>query len=174
MKILNKQQVEEKIGKNSLWSLNKFALGCSYLAGIDELDKIIYDRSLSSLPIVGFRKHPMGIILAVSYRFKNYSFALHDDEITRITFEPGKAFAEKEKSVVGRAIVGGLLFGPIGAMIGGASGIGSKILKDQDSLLINAIIDGQEMAILFKVEKGKAAGVVKFFQDNYRLKFDIL
>lgn len=40
---------------------------------------------------------------------------LSDDTIT-----------EKEKSVIGRAVVGGLIFGVVGAIVGGMSGIGTK------------------------------------------------
>lgn len=32
----------------------------------------------------------------------------------------------KEKSVIGRAIVGGLIFGQVGAIVGGISGLGTK------------------------------------------------
>lgn len=37
----------------------------------------------------------------------------------------------KDKSVIGRAIVGGLLLGPVGAIVGGMSGIGTKTSKKQ-------------------------------------------
>lgn len=33
---------------------------------------------------------------------------------------------EKDKSIVGRAVVGGLLLGPVGAIVGGMTGIGTK------------------------------------------------
>lgn len=33
---------------------------------------------------------------------------------------------KKDKSVIGRAVVGGLLLGPIGAVVGGISGMGKK------------------------------------------------
>ncbi len=37
-----------------------------------------------------------------------------------------KQITEKDKSVVGRAIVGGIAFGVVGAVVGGMSGIGTK------------------------------------------------
>ena len=36
---------------------------------------------------------------------------------------------EKEKSVLGRAVVGGLVLGPLGAVVGGTSGVGTKKKK---------------------------------------------
>lgn len=37
-----------------------------------------------------------------------------------------KEIIESDKSVVGRAVVGGVLLGPLGAIVGGMSGIGNK------------------------------------------------
>lgn len=41
-------------------------------------------------------------------------------------FTPGQ---EKDKSVIGRALGGGILLGPLGAVVGGMSGIGTKTKK---------------------------------------------
>lgn len=41
-----------------------------------------------------------------------------------------KEAREEEKSVIGHAIAGGIVLGPIGAIIGGMSGIGKKEIKD--------------------------------------------
>lgn len=49
-------------------------------------------------------------------------------------------YKTKDKSVVGRAVAGGLLLGPLGAVIGGMSGIGTKSRKldqETDYLIIN-------------------------------------
>jgi len=45
---------------------------------------------------------------------------------------------EKNKSVIGRGIVGGLLFGPAGAVIGGISGIGTKTVTTTSQLFVVA------------------------------------
>lgn len=37
-----------------------------------------------------------------------------------------KQLGTEDKSVIGRAVVGGLLLGPLGAVVGGISGVGSK------------------------------------------------
>jgi hypothetical protein len=48
------------------------------------------------------------------------------DQIISIGTVTEKEIIEKSKSVVGRAAVGGLLLGPLGAVIGGMSGTGKK------------------------------------------------
>lgn len=40
-----------------------------------------------------------------------------------------KEITEKDKSVIGRAVVGGLIFGAVGAIVGGMSGIGKKEIQ---------------------------------------------
>lgn len=41
-----------------------------------------------------------------------------------------KQITEKDKSVIGRAIVGGIAFGVVGAVVGGMSGLGTKKGKE--------------------------------------------
>jgi hypothetical protein len=47
-------------------------------------------------------------------------------QITSVGIASEKEIIEQSKSVIGRAAVGGLLLGPLGAVIGGLSGTGSK------------------------------------------------
>ncbi len=58
---------------------------------------------------------------------------------------------EKNKSVVGRAVVGGLL-GPLGAIVGGISGVGSKKKNKDVGILI--IGYGEDKQISFASGKG--------------------
>lgn len=43
---------------------------------------------------------------------------------------------EKDKTVVGRALLGGILLGPVGAIVGGMSGIGTKKKIQEDFYLV--------------------------------------
>lgn len=51
--------------------------------------------------------------------------SIHDEMVT-----------EKDKSVIGRAIIGGVLTGGLGAIIGGISGIGTKKKKKKTHYLV--------------------------------------
>jgi len=55
---------------------------------------------------------------------KAYSIPTKNIEST--LFNSSKELTEHQKSVVGRSLLGGLLLGPIGAVIGGISGVGTQ------------------------------------------------
>ncbi|MEE0732824.1 MAG: hypothetical protein U0M23_04165 [Acutalibacteraceae bacterium] len=48
------------------------------------------------------------------------------DQVTAAEKVNEKQIKEVDKSVIGRAMVGGVLLGPLGAVIGGVSGVGKK------------------------------------------------
>jgi len=55
-------------------------------------------------------------------------------------------FHKKNKSVIGRAVFGGLLLGPLGALVGGMSGLGEKEVKQKllADYLVSFKIDDEE------------------------------
>ena len=58
---------------------------------------------------------------------------------------------EKQKSVIGRAVVGGVLLGPLGAIVGGISGTGKKQKrKEQFFLSLDYVtVDGNNECAVF-------------------------
>lgn len=52
------------------------------------------------------------------------------DQITDVYYGFEEEIKEKNKSVIGRAVAGGLLFGGVGAIVGAASGTGKKQQKE--------------------------------------------
>ena len=65
-------------------------------------------------------------------------YPIHNAQIISLKQTSSEELSRTDKSVIGRAVVGGLILGPLGAIVGGMSGIGSKeTLKIQDYLVIN-------------------------------------
>lgn len=65
-------------------------------------------------------------------------YYLSDQQIIKLSTATEEQIMSESKSVIGRAIVGGLILGPLGAVIGGMSGVGSKQkLKGKYYLIIN-------------------------------------
>lgn len=56
---------------------------------------------------------------------------LNYSQITDVFYGLQTEVVEKSKSVIGRAVAGGLLFGGIGAVVGGISGTGTKGKKER-------------------------------------------
>ena len=80
---------------------------------------------------------------------------------------------EKDKSVIGRAVVGGLLLGPVGAIVGGMSGIGTKketkvIQNANEDIYLDIIAEKQHF--LFKVSKLNNDLAYKFYKRIQEVK----
>jgi len=174
MKLVVKNELEPKIGKTSFWMPKQVVGSCEYIAGIEGVDQLIDSDSFFHVkPLVNFKVHANGLAISLMYKFKLHYLALRKEEIKSISLEKGDVIDREGRSVVGRAIVGGLLLGPLGAVIGGVSGVKDKIIKDNDSLVIIVENGGKEQAILFTIKKGKAKDVLKFFSTYYNGIFSI-
>ncbi len=84
---------------------------------------------------------------------KEPEFILDVDEIEAIDILTEEE--AKNKSVIGRAVIGGVLFGSVGAVVGGLSGVGQK-KKIREILSIDTM-DGK--TYLLPVHTGAAAGI---------------
>jgi hypothetical protein len=71
----------------------------------------------------------------------NKNLILPLDHIKDIYIKENVKIKQEDKSVVGRGILGLLVAGPIGAVIGSASGIGKKEIQDITKYLIVNYID---------------------------------
>lgn len=88
--------------------------------------------------------------LIVKELFEKEPFlVLNKEDIESINSYAQEATTEKNKSVIGRAIVGGALFGEAGALVGGMSGIGKKTVSKQEFYFSVKTKDNQEL--LFKL-----------------------
>lgn len=74
---------------------------------------------------------------------------------------------EGRKSVVGRAVVGGLIFGPVGAVVGGIDGTGKKKkTKTRMFVLVTCLTsEGDEIEIPLEVGSGTSLKVPKVINE---------
>lgn len=74
--------------------------------------------------------------------------------------------SELDKSVVGRAVVGGVLLGPLGAVVGGMSGMGKKQKKVyKDYFVINYTSANDEPSVLSFEMVGPPVGFTPFLSE---------
>ncbi|MBU3107137.1 hypothetical protein [Clostridium gasigenes] len=97
------------------------------------------NRSVNLSYMDGLNGYVIGTAVEVSINDENQSVTVKSraykkpeihlklDQITGVTVISEKDVVEKSKSTVGRAVVGGVLLGPLGAIVGGMSGIGNKV-----------------------------------------------
>lgn len=183
MQISDKNQLNDKLGKFGIWSGNAGNTMISevkYLGGIPAFDELVENKkvNLSIANGISFEVRPKGLEVYLISGFITYRIGLLDERINYWAFEPQKKLIEKKsKSIVGRALVGGLLFGPVGAIVGGMTGIGdkesSKSLQGIDNLLSISYTDenDKEYMLVFECSDKKAKRVLDFFNKNYLQKY---
>ena len=84
---------------------------------------------------VSLLMHTNGIMISSS--FFGSQLAIHNAQIINTQFADTAELARQNKSAVGRAVVGGLIMGPLGAIVGGITGVGTKSAKNNSYLVIN-------------------------------------
>lgn len=132
MKFLNKKEISQKLGKFSFLSgkgENEILDKVKYLGGISIIDEMIQGVKVKPelLLDISFRMRPYGLELYFIQEFLTFRIGLEGDKINYWGLENQKIIKEKKsKSIVGRALLGGILLGPLGAIVGGMTGIGDK------------------------------------------------
>lgn len=87
-------------------------------------------------------------------------------QITRVGVIDGNEIIEKDKSVLGRAIVGGLLLGSLGSVVGAIDGVGTKkkVISKKKYLVFNYISsDNKEKSLPVEIV-GATLGLSKFLE----------
>lgn len=181
MKTLTKTELQKQIGKKNFWNPKQTVNLCHYVAGIEGFDEKLDDTNTSKvLNIADFEIHSDGLAIKMMNKFKQSRVGVQDKRIIAITLENEKQIYEhKEKSVVGRAVVGGLLLGPIGAIVGGMTGLkdGQKKVKMPDLILSIEIGENEdvdvERVLMFSLKFKSKDKINKFFNKYYPKRFEI-
>lgn len=77
-------------------------------------------------------------------KHKKRTIELSYDQLTAIKAANKTDLLKKDASVIGRGIAGGLLLGPVGAIIGGMSAVGKQKHVTGEFLILNYIPTGQD------------------------------
>lgn len=104
----------------------------------------------------------------------NTTHILSLSQIRRLQVLTEEQLVEKEKSVIKRAVVGGLLLGPVAAIVGGISGVGTKKTKDKQNFLSIDYKDknGQEFTAVFHINDVHVIRAIKLANDiNKKIGF---
>ncbi|RKI45676.1 hypothetical protein D7V67_15665 [Clostridium paraputrificum] len=95
------------------------------------------------------------------------TFRIKFENVLDVIVASKKEIIEKNKSVIGRGATGALLFGPVGAIIGGMSGIGKKqkrIKKGPYLVISYKNRDGEIGNITFDAESSLVKLTAKSFE----------
>jgi|GEM_PF-2143058 len=176
MKELSKHEVKSILGKESTWTPKRLVSKLNYISGVLPYDELLDGKLFTEVvALINFIYRPNGLHIQMMKGFKNHSVGILNDSIETITLENrDQLYEQKEKSVIGRAIIGGLIFGPVGAIIGGMTGMGTKQLKAEMPEVLLSIRYaelGETKMLVFSCSKKNSKAVNEFLRSNYSEKF---
>lgn len=175
LKLLNKAELNELGSKGFFYK--QLAADVTYISGFPELDSKINTNTFFEAPaLVTFRKRTQGLEIRVLNNFKLYTTGIKAEDIKAINLEDQNQITQqKEKSVIGRALVGGLILGPVGAIVGGMTGIGTKEKALYTPDLFLAITykgeSGEDAVFVCSCKYKDRAAVSSFFNKEYKNLF---
>lgn len=124
-------------------------------------EKIFYEKSIKHYEGLGIKEGANCII-----KLSNYSLQLCDikkrpilvidlKDISNVAIISDKELIEKDKSVIGRGAVGSVLFGGVGLVLGGLSGLNKKQVEQNiDYLIINYKSNGEDKVVNVYANEG--------------------
>jgi len=171
MQEMTKKESQNRLGSSGFFSETP-VLELNYAGGIQPFDRILDDSALDSQPVNVFARPEGWEFQMHESLFSKVRVGLLDEWADRAALERAETIKEKkEKSVIGRALAGGVLFGPLGAVVGGMTGVKDKeIDRTPDSFLTIKTETHDEPAV-FTVENNHIPTVVTFFRSHFPAEF---
>ncbi len=170
MQILNRKELNGLLGVKDFFEASIELIDkIDYLGGIEDFDSLLKGRYQSeygaSLHLI---KRPNGLEIKLAKTFSSKSIGVLNNQLTRVIIEHKETFIEnKDKSVIGRAVIGSILLGPLGAVIGGMSGLssGTKIVIPDSIILFEGEVDRQKFSIVFSCTNENLLDTKAFFSE---------
>ena len=171
MKEYKKDELNVAFGKKKLmsWTLSGKV---NYIGDIDFINTYVESKKITGKEIINFLQYPDGFVMEFFWNFSTIRLGIDLQSINYFVIEhQEQVVVQKNKSVIGRAILGGALFGELGAIVGGASGIGSKNVQLSDFpdniLTISFTENGKNDYLIFSVKNKNYKDVEKFFKSAF-------
>lgn len=174
MKEMTKDEISEQLGSNGFWSPTPVMGDLKYAGGLPPFDRIQDESSLDSNPVTVFVRPDGWEFQMYDGLLSKVRVGLHKERAGSTALERAETIREKkDKSVVGRALAGGVLFGPVGAVVGGMTGMKDKeVDRTPDSFLTIHTSLHDEPAV-FTVENDDIPTVADFFRSHYPGEFRV-
>ena len=124
-------------------------------------EKVFYSKEVKHYEGLGIRDGASCIV-----KLTNYELQLCDiksrpilkislKDISNVAIISDKELIEKDKSVIGRGVVGSVLFGGAGLILGGLSGLQKKqVVQNIDYLIINYKSNGEDKVVNVYANEG--------------------
>lgn len=130
-----------------------------------------YDHGENSIKQIAHGKVNVALHTHGIQIFKGVSFfPIHNSQIISINTAWREDLVKTDKSVIGRAVVGGLILGPLGAIVGGMSGIGSKEKYENKYYIIINYWDPQTKSAQTLLISGSQAQIDMFINRHNQEK----
>jgi len=124
-------------------------------------EKVFYSKQVKHYEGLGIKQGANCIVKLSNYELKlcdikgRSIIGISLKDISNVAIISDKEIIEKDKSVIGRGIVGNVLFGGAGLILGGLSGLQKKQVEQNiDYLIINYKSDGEDKVINVYANEG--------------------